>query len=74
MLTETLTLKVTVAAPPATCCCREYHLNKMFLNPSECIHTRGERPADSAVPFDARRNVAEARAFVAAQRKITEGK
>ena len=69
---ETFAAAVT-GTVPTTCICREFHLNKAIFGIPECCHTTGQKPASEAVAFDARQNVAEARAWVKAQKATAAG-
>ena len=66
---ETFAAAVT-GTVPTTCICREFHLNKAIFGIPECCHTTGQKPANEAVVFDARQNVAEAKAWVKAQKAL----
>lgn len=71
MLTDTL--RLTVKALPATCCCREFHINKVLFAMPECAHTNGQSDPALAVPYDVTGAVAEAKAWVAAQKALASG-
>lgn len=62
------TLAPAAVRAPAICPCVEFHLNRVVFGSAECEHTRGEKPADSARPFDARKNAQDAQAWAAQQK------
>jgi predicted nucleic acid-binding Zn finger protein len=64
--------RVQIVAGDA-CPCVEYHLNKVMHGDAQCVHTRGERPAETAKVFDARANALAARAAVRASRPTGQG-